>query len=163
YRFAAEALVSLGRWREAVTSLEAYLEKNPNVSDAADVRERISKIRAEHYPAQLHIVVNAQSATVSVDGELKGPAADLDLSPRSHRVDVTARGWKTATQEVSLEGDRATTVVFTLTAEAAETPSLPPPEPPKEVAPPWKTIGWIGVGVGAAVLVTTAIIDAAVL
>ena len=163
YRYAAEALISLGRWQEAVTNLTAYLAKNPNVSDANEVRERIAKIRAEHFQAHLRVTANVDDATVAVDGEPKGTIGWLDLGPGDHRVEVSAPGRRTAMQQVALQGDRETTLVFTLLDEPS--PAPPPPEsaPPAAGTFPWRTVGWIGVGVGAATLVTTLVIDTAVL
>ena len=46
FYYSAEALVRLGRWREAVENLEQYLGKDEKVSDADRVRERIAKLRA---------------------------------------------------------------------------------------------------------------------
>src|SRR5688572_17764802 len=46
YFHAGEALAKLGRWREAVESFEAYIAKDPTVSDSAAVKDRIASIRA---------------------------------------------------------------------------------------------------------------------
>src|SRR3954454_18426042 len=45
YRYAAEALVSLHRYRDAVESLEGYLAKKPDVGDADEVRAQIARLR----------------------------------------------------------------------------------------------------------------------
>src|SRR3954470_18417041 len=44
YRYAAETLLSIGRYREAVENLEAYLAKRPDVGDAQDVRVLIARV-----------------------------------------------------------------------------------------------------------------------
>jgi tetratricopeptide (TPR) repeat protein len=164
YRYAAEALASLGRWPEAVTNLEGYLAKNPAVSDASEVRERIAKIRAEHFAAHARIVADAPDAVMTVDGEAKGPPAVIDLAPGKHRIEVTAPGRIAAAQDVTLIGDREATFVFALTTDPGppQVPVVPPTERPRD-AGPWQTIGWASAGVGVATLVTTFIVDAAVL
>jgi tetratricopeptide (TPR) repeat protein len=170
YRYAAEALGSLGRWPEAVTNLETYLAKNPGVRDAAEVRERITKIRAEHFPGRLRVLADADGATVIVDGEPKGPVGVLDLAAGRHRVEVAAPGTKTAVQEVTVIGDRDSTVELTLVVEPppldpgapVAAPSPSPDRLPPAVSP-WRTVGWVTAGVGVATLLTTTIVDAAVL
>jgi tetratricopeptide (TPR) repeat protein len=166
YRYAAEALGALGRWPEAVTNLETYIAKNPSVSDAGEVRERIAKIKAEHYPARVRITANEADAVLKIDGETKGPvaAAPIELPPGKHRIEVTAPNKVAPAQDVVLVGDQDSSIAFAL---ADEPPVKPTFEPPPIVVPPppgpWKTIGWIGVGVGAATIVTMVIVAAAVL
>ncbi|NOU30499.1 MAG: tetratricopeptide repeat protein, partial [Polyangiaceae bacterium] len=50
YRYAAEALLTLGRTSEAIANLEGYLKQNPNVSDAEAVRSRIDALREKLAP-----------------------------------------------------------------------------------------------------------------
>jgi tetratricopeptide (TPR) repeat protein len=168
YRYAAEALLSLGRYEQAVQNLEAYLAKSPGVSDASEVKEKIAKIKAEHYPAKLRVKTETPDATVRVDDEPKGPPGTIELPPGKHRVEVRAPGHLAATQDVTLVGEQEKEVVFTLEPQPPERPPAEPPpyrmpvEPP-ESRSPWRTVGWIGVGVGAATIVTSAVLDVAVL
>jgi tetratricopeptide (TPR) repeat protein len=46
HRYAAEALVELGRREEAIASYETYLRIRPNVQDAPDVRARLTELRS---------------------------------------------------------------------------------------------------------------------
>ncbi|HSO31953.1 MAG TPA: hypothetical protein VLT33_05540 [Labilithrix sp.] len=165
YRYAAEALVALGRYPEAVDNLEAYLRKNPSVSDAGEVREKIARLKADFYPARLRIDVDAPGATVRIDDQAKGPPGLLEIAPGRHRIEVRAPGRASAAQDVVLVGDRDATLSFTLRPEEEAPPIAPPVAAPVVTyAPtPWPTLGWIGVGVGGAALVTGVILDVAVL
>lgn len=163
YLYAAEALVALARYPEAVANLERYLAKNPSVSDAEDVRGRIAKIKAEHYPGHVKIVVNVQDATMFVDGESRGVLASVDMQPGRHRIEARAPSYETAAQEIDVVGDRESTLVFTLREERKVEQPPPPPPPPAPEPTPWRTVGWATAGVGAATIVTAFIVDVAVL
>jgi tetratricopeptide (TPR) repeat protein len=170
YRYAAEALLALGRHRDAVENLETYLAKNPSVSDASEVRARIATIRAEHFPARVRITVDAPDAVVDIDEQRRGPPATFELAPGKHRVAVSAPGRATTSQDVTLVGDAETAMVISLPIEA---PRPDPVGPGPAIGPggedrgdggiPWKTVGWVTLGVSAATLLTTTIVDAAVL
>jgi len=167
YRFAAEALASLGRWPEVVSNLEQYLAKNPNVSDAEDTRARIAKVKAEHYPAKVRIDSNVPTAHVAIDGADKGAPGLFEVPAGRHRIELSAPGKTTRSEDVSLVGDRETPLTIDLVD--APPPPVVPPEgdrpkpPPTDDAVPWRTIGWVGVGVGAATFLTSLVIDNAVL
>ena len=161
YRYAAQALVSLGRYPEAVESLEAYLRKNPSVSDAAEVREKIAKLKADFFPARLRVDVDAPNAVVRVDGEPKGAPGALEVAPGKHRVEVRAPGRASAAQDVVLVGDRDASLSFTLKIEETAQPVASPPA--TRTRAPWQTLGWVGVGVGGATLAAAVILDVAVL
>ena len=165
YRYAAQALVSLGRYPEAVESLEAYLRKNPSVSDAAEVREKIAKLKADFFPARLRVDVDAPNAVVRVDGEPKGAPGALEVAPGKHRVEVRAPGRASAAQDVVLVGDRDASLSFTLKVEeTAQQVASPVASPPAtRTRAPWQTLGWVGVGVGGATLAAAVILDVAVL
>jgi tetratricopeptide (TPR) repeat protein len=165
YRYAAEAFVALGRYREAVDNLEAYLRKNASVSDAQEVRAKIVTIKASFYPARLVVRADAPGAAVRIDDEAKGPPGAIEIQPGKHHVEVRAPGYASATQEIVLVGDRDATLVLTLNPAEAKGPTQPvapsrtnPTEPT-----PWQTIGWLGVGVGGAAVVTGIVLDLAVL
>ena len=165
YRYAAQALVSLGRYVEAVENLEAYLRKNPSVSDAAEVREKIAKLKADFYPARLRVDVDAPNAVVRVDDEPKGPPGALEVAPGRHRIEVHAPGRASAAQDVVLVGDRDASLSFTLRVEEEARPLAPPPASRTATRhpTPWPTLGWVGVGAGGAALAAALIIDVAVL
>jgi tetratricopeptide (TPR) repeat protein len=162
YLYAAEALVALARYKEAVQNLEAYLAKSPNVSDAEDVRTRIARIKAEHYLGRVKIVSNVAEATVELDNSPKGDVRDLELEPGKHRVELRAPGRVAAAQDIQVVGDRDATLVFTLAEEQKVEPP-PRPPPPEPTTSPWRTAGFVATGVGAATLLVTFIVDAAAL
>jgi tetratricopeptide (TPR) repeat protein len=162
YLYAAEALVALARYREAVDNLERYLAKSPDVSDADDVRRRIARIKAEHYPGRVQIVSNMPDATVELDGELRGKVREVELSPGRHHFELRAPSRAIVSQEVDVVGDRDATLVFSFVEEPrTEAPSAPPPSP--AAASPWRTVGWVGAGVGATTLLVTLLVDVAAL
>ncbi len=166
YRYAAEALASLGRWKEVVENLEQYIAKNPSVSDAEEMRARIAKVKAEHYPGRLRVESTAPGARVTIDAVDKGllPGA-FELPAGKHHVAVTADGKKEEARDVDVVGESEQSVSF-------ELGDLPPPTPStgEGLAPgtpagssPLKTIGWVGIGVGAATFLTALVLDGAVL
>jgi tetratricopeptide (TPR) repeat protein len=167
YQFAAQALESLGRWPEVVANLEQYLAKNPNVSNAGQIRARIAKVRADHFPGHLRIDGHA-GAALTIDGESRGVLpAKVDLLPGKHRVEVADAG----TKDVTIKGDEEAALVFDDKVEPQAPPASPPPAPPPAVhrsspsssASPYRTLGWILAGTGAATLITSFIVDLAVL
>jgi tetratricopeptide (TPR) repeat protein len=164
--FAGEALEQLWRWREAVESFESYLAKDPRVSDADAVRARVAKIRAEHYPAHLHVVVDAPGAEVSVDHGPTAPPGTLELTPGRHRIEARAAGFEPSGTDVDAVGDTSASVTLVLSKTPPPAPVVPPlvtPPPASPAGVSWRTVGWIGAGVGAAGFLTTWILDAAVL
>lgn len=163
YLYAAEALVALARYEEAVANLDRYLAKNPGVSDAEDVRGRIAKIKAEHYPGHIKITVNVEDATVFLDGESKGSVRAIDAKPGAHRIEARAPGREPVTQELDVVGAQDTTVVLTLGEARIESPPPPPPVVVNDAGVPWKTIGWVTTGVGATTFLVAFIVDAAAL
>jgi tetratricopeptide (TPR) repeat protein len=164
YLYAAEALLTLERYPQAVENLERYLAKNPDVSDAGEVRNRIARIKADHYAGHLHVVSNVDGATVLVDGEARGAVRDLDLKPGPHRLELRADAHEPLAQEVDIVGDRDATLVFTLAERVA--PRIPvelPPQRRAEPPPPWRTVGWIGTAAGATTLAVSFLVDVAAL
>src|SRR5262249_35124854 len=135
---------------------------NPGVSDAEDVRKRIARIRAEHYPARVRIVANVQDAAVVIDGEDKGAALALELAPGKHRVDVRGAGRDTAPQAGALAGDEDTPLRVTL-GETRVDVATPPPPPPPRANGTWRTMGWIAGATGVAVLGVSLVVDLAAL
>lgn len=161
YLYAAEALMALARWEEAVRNLEGYLAKSPAVSDRDDVRTRIARIRAEHYPGRVTIAADVAEATVTFDGESRGTARTLEARPGRHRVELRAPAHETVVQEVDVVGDREVALTFALPEERRT--EAPPTAPSSSAASPWRTAGWITAGAGATVLLVTTVVDAAVL
>jgi hypothetical protein len=167
--FSAAALTQLGRWREVVTHLETYLEKDPSVSDGAEVRVRIAKIRAERFPARVKVVTNVD-ADVLVDGAPRGKPGVLEVDPGRHRIEAKAEAHLPASEEIDVRGDTERTVAFDLRP-------VPPPavvnrgDEPRPVPGPraepaafsWRTAGILGAGVGAAGFLGMLLVDNGVL
>ncbi|HVH46620.1 MAG TPA: hypothetical protein VM925_29970 [Labilithrix sp.] len=165
YYFAANALEMLGRWREAKENLETYLAKDPNVSDAAQVQERIARIRATQLPARLLVrVTGSEEAEVFVDGSSKGRPGTIELSAGSHHVEARAPSRVTAAQEVVLVGDAETSITLSLVpAPVEKAPDVTLSVEPRSPSHGWRTAGWITAGVGTATLATSFLLDALVL
>jgi len=163
--YAAEARVALGRYAEAIVDLEAYLAKNPNVSDAADVRARIAKLRAEHLPARVKVVADAPDATLVIDGTDSGVPREVAIAPGRHRLEVRAPSREPVARDVEVVGDTDATFVFSLPRALALEPAaaLRPAAPGSQTSGPLSTIGWVAFGVGAATLGAAFVIDAAAL
>jgi hypothetical protein len=166
--FAGQALEQLWRWREAVASFEGYLAKDPSVSDAGEVRARIQRIRAEHFPARAIVVVDAPGAEVSVDHGPAAPTGALELTPGRHNIEARAPGFERAGVDLDLVGDTTSTVTLVLSPTppaSSVTPSRVPTSPSSVASPgvPWRTVGWAAAGVGLAGFLSTFIVDALVL
>jgi hypothetical protein len=159
YFHAAEALVKLGRFREAVDNLEVYLAKDPSVSDATQTRERIARLRAEHFPGKVRVLVDAAEAEVKIDDEDRGAPNVFELTPGRHRIDVVAPQRSAATSVVTVRGGEEIDARFTLVPIAtARRPTVD-----RVPSPVWRTVGWATAGVGAATLAGSVVVDTVVL
>lgn len=164
YYHAAQVLQRLGRWREAVENLETYLERDPTVSDANEVKARIASIRREHLPGRVRVEANVTNAEVFVDGENKGHPGVLELAPGTHRLEVRAPAHQRQSKDVEVEGDTSLVVSFVLSPLPPASPDASPPAVARAPAHlPWRTVGWITAGVGAASIATSVVVDAGVL
>lgn len=164
--YAAEALIALARYPEAVANLEVYLEKSPNVSDAADVRARIARIKREHFPARVTLTVEPPDAVVSVDGTERGQVRSLELAPGHYRIEARAAGRAPASREVDVVGATEQTVTLALELAKPTPPDpMPPPAPPVDnrEATIWPTVGWVTTAVGGTMLLASVVVDLAVL
>src|SRR5262249_18522237 len=143
-------------------SFETYLAKDPTVSDAAEVKERINHLRAERFPARLLVSVeNVSDASVWIDGVSKGAPGMYELSPGAHQVEVRAPTHAPARQEVTLVGDTQQDIKLSPQKDEPAATAVPPA--PTVRSSVWRTIGWISAGTGAAALATSAVLDLAVL
>lgn len=158
YLYAAEALVALARYPEAVANLERYIAMKPDVSDADEVTRRIARIKAEHYPARVRVTPDANAVVVEIDGAPGDRGLAFEVAPGRHRLDLRSDGREPTTTEVEAVGDREVVVTVHLPIRQA------PVQPPPQARPtPWATVGWLAMGVGAATLTTAILLDAAVL
>ncbi len=171
YFFAAKTLEKLGRFREAIMNLELYLAKDPTVSDAAQVKDHIASLRAEHLPGRLRVHTNAAAddVLVLVDGKEVGRGdAVIEVTPGPHRVEARAARRSAVSKDISITSDEeaSLTLVF-----ADASPPPPPivtprdttPPPPSSEPFPWRTVGWITCGVGVATVATSFVVDVALL
>lgn len=162
--FSGQALLALGRWREAVTSLETYLAKDPSVSDGEAVRAKIASVRAEHFPARLDVRVDAPGAELEIDGAPVGAPRAHEVSPGAHRLVARAPGRIAVTQSLDVVGDADVVVTFALPpSTAAPLVRAAPSSAPSPAASPWRTVGWAALGAGAVGLGTTLLVDGLVL
>jgi tetratricopeptide (TPR) repeat protein len=172
YLYAAEALVKLERYPEAIASFEEYIAKKPDVSDAAEVRERIAKLRREHLPGRVRVQSNVTGARVTIDGApppaVADPTAPFALAPGKHVIEWTSDGYDPATQEIVVVGDTEMSVMGSLARSAPpppppvdSPPPLPPasPEQPTAETSPLRLPGFIAAGAGIATLGTALVID----
>ncbi len=157
YRYAAEALLTLGRTEEAIANLEGYLKQNPNVSDAEAVRSKIAALREKLAPGHVRVRSNAAGAKVRVDG---GPAQDLpanlELAPGPHMLSAEHPAFRPSERMVMVVGGKSTDVVVTLEAS-------PSPPPPARETSPWPTVGLVAAAAGGAALGTALVLDLTVL
>jgi tetratricopeptide (TPR) repeat protein len=155
YRYAAEALLKLNRYTEAIESLEKYLELRPNVSDAGDVRALIAGIKAEHLPGKVEVTSTPAAALLYVDASTSsvGTApAQLTLDPGEHSLRAEAVGYANAVVKIHVVGSVTTGVAMTL---------VPLPRPRQGLSlTAW---GGVATATGSAVLVAAVIVDVAFL
>lgn len=171
YFFAAKALEKLGRFREAITNLELYLAKDPTVSDAAQVKEHIASLRAEHLPGRLRVHTNAAAddVLVLVDGKEVGRGeAVIEVTPGPHRVEARAPHRGAVSKDIAIASDEEASLTLAFTDDTPAPPPIvtPPdttPPPPSSEPFPWRTVGWITGGVGVATLATSFVVDVALL
>jgi tetratricopeptide (TPR) repeat protein len=157
YLYSAEALIALRRYRDAVTELEGYIAKNPNVSDRADVEARIRTLRREHFPGRVHFEwanASAQGREVSVlvDEVPVLPPQVLELSAGAHRLRIRGADLEPEDRTLMVLGEQERTE--RLGARLVSRPAE------RTV---WPTVGWIGLGGGGAVFATAFVLDVTLL
>lgn len=159
YRYAAEAWIALGRTREAIASLEAYLRKRPDVSDADAVKRRIEELE-KSLPGTLVLRSDAPRALARIDGnEPRALPLTVELAPGPHVVIVESDGFRKSERVVRVPGhDR---VEVSVPLERAAPPVAPPAREGPRTA--WPTVGVVTLALGATALTTAAIVDATAL
>lgn len=152
---------ALGRWvaarahlQEALASQDPWVEKNRAALEGA--------LRAvESHVGFLDVRGDAPGAEVRVDGERVGTlpmAAPVALEVGDHALEVTAPGRYPAARRVRVEGGAVSRESVRLAprgeasaAGAAATQTAPPTEvssPPS----PLRVLGWVGIGLGGALV-----------
>lgn len=168
FLYAAEALEKLGRHGEAAANLEVYLAKNPDVSDAADVRARIAAIRAAHFPGTVRVQTEPNDARIRVDDGEEREAGIVTLPAGRHRIEARAAGRKTSTREIDVVGDKEAVVALMLAQEEPPPRSVAPvaPDASREGATSaeshgwgWHETGYAVAGTGGAFVVVGLLLD----
>ncbi len=161
YRYAAEAWISLGRTREAIASLEAYLRKRPDVSDADAVKRRIEALE-KSLPGTLVLRSEAPNAIARVDGnDPRALPLEIELPPGPHVVVVESDGFRKSERVVRVPGHDRLELMVPL--ERAPVSPEPLREPPEGERTAWPTVGIVTLALGATAFTTAAIVDATAL
>lgn len=150
------------RYVDALQNLRAALDSTVNPLTAqqrSEVTETLS--RAEHYVATLELSCDPSDAEVRVNGNVV-PEQDgkrsLMVDPGEVEVRATAPGYEPEVQQVRLVSGARQQVALRLTpaqvASAANNPLVgggPEPKPvDRHPGPPFKLLGWLGVGLAGA-------------
>lgn len=165
YRYAAEALVELDRFEEAIAEYEIYLRIKPDVSDANDVRTRIATIRAK-LDGYVNLTSSPAGADVFVDNGTQRvgvtPIVGLRLRRGPHRIVVRLRSREVILTPVIAGGTTSSLAADFATNEPAPPPAVAiAPEPPAPAPKPESRplLGWILLGSGLGVVVGSVAVD----
>lgn len=164
HRYAAEALVELERYEEAIDEYQRYLAIKPDVSDADDIKKRIEETRAK-LTGSVTITSSPAGASVFVDNASAPagttPLAGLKLSRGPHTLTVRLAGKKDVVLSPVVRGGTNVALAcdFTELGPGSKAPAAPAPPPPRGKSP----VGWIVLGAGAAIGLGTFAADAFVL
>jgi tetratricopeptide (TPR) repeat protein len=169
HRYAGDALVELGRFREAIESYETYLRIKPGVQDGPALRQRIDELRARHLEGTLDIECTPEGAQVLIDGDPTPvgvtPVRALRLPPGLHKIGVRADGHREGTFSSQVVAGSSRTLQCALersspgaTILADSRLDVAPPAPPSKGPGVFATWWfWTGVGVVLAGAGVTAI------
>lgn len=145
---------ALRHHREAIAHYElAVSQADRSQADVATAaEERIEAVRAKF--AMITIELKEPGpATVSVDGKAVASndvSTPLTVEPGGHVVTAERPGMRPFRSEISLSAGAKATVTITFEKEAVQPASQTPMAAPSESQS--KTIGWISLGVGGALL-----------
>jgi tetratricopeptide (TPR) repeat protein len=155
HRYAAEALVELDRYEEAIQEYETYLRIKPDVSDASEVRQRMESARAK-IDGTVDVRSSPSGAAVFVDGSSTKagttPLTGLRLHQGSHTIVLSLPDRKDVVLSPLVRSGETVALAanFADRAEAGRPSRL-------------KTVGWITLGAGAALFATAVVVDTLVL
>ena len=130
--------IGLGRWMQAVATLEAALASTVaplGDADRKDVEEQLAKAMS-HF-GTVTVKSSVPGAELSVDGDAKQPlplAKPLRLLEGKHRFVVTAPEREPRSEEVTVVGGK--TVELALDPPEPKPDAPPPPKPKPKVPPP---------------------------
>lgn len=106
------------------------------------------------------IAVSAPSgASVSIDDKPQSGAAAVAVDPGTHVVTVSMRSGKTRTIDVDVKAGDRSKIVVPLDEDREIPPPVASPAPaaPSGDGDTLRTLGWVGIGVGAAALVASGV------
>jgi tetratricopeptide (TPR) repeat protein len=167
HRYAAEALVELERYEEAIQEYDTYLRIKPDVSDAAEIRRRMESARAK-IDGTIELSSSPPGASVFVDGNatMAGitPLKGLKLRRGPHTIVLQLSGRRDVGLSPVVRGGEALALAanFAEPLPAAAVPHDAPPRP-AETSKTRTTLGWIALGAGGAVLGAALVVDTVVL
>jgi hypothetical protein len=131
-----------GRCAEAIPFLEEYLRRKANAKPEAgaalaDCRARTASARL---PGKVQITSDPLGAEVRIDdanGLVVGntPYESTALTPGTHRLFLSLRGFRPGAGEVLVQPGTTTTLAVALSPEPRPAPPSPPPEAPRPAAP----------------------------
>jgi tetratricopeptide (TPR) repeat protein len=158
HRYAAEALVELERYDEALREYEAYLRIKPDVSDAGDVQKRMDLVRAKlegliditSTPAGASLFVDGSSTKVGVT-----PMTALRLRRGSHTIVAQLPGRRDVVLSPVVRSGETLALTASFNDAAGTSDASPGPEGSKG----GRTLGWIALGAGGAVLGAALVVD----
>ncbi len=170
HRYAAEALVALERWEEAIQEYETYLRIKPDVSDAVEIRRRMDSARAK-IDGTIELTSSPPGATVFIDGGATKagvtPIAGLKLRRGPHTIVLQLSGRRDVVLSPTVKGGESLALAanFAEPTQHAETPVIPAHDAlrPADTSKTRTTIGGIALGLGGAALGTTLVLDGIVL
>lgn len=156
----ASCLETLGRKQEAIENFDkaAELGKDDEQYESlvSEARARAGALRAESTTLSIQVPPeDADQAEVYVDGERiqkEQLDAPVEVSPGPHVVEAKAPGKKPFRREINVKKGSNTSMVVAMLP--AERDGLPPidGEAAEKKRKTKRLIGWIGVGVGAALI-----------
>lgn len=135
--------VELRREGYATARTELSVGEGANAEVSLEPEEDAGAVRAAG--GQLTLDITETDAVVTVDGRARGAyLGALTLAPGAHRLRVERAGFFTVERDVEVARQRATTLRVELEPTADTRAAY------TSKARTWRTLGWVGVGAGAA-------------
>jgi tetratricopeptide (TPR) repeat protein len=162
HRYAAEALVELERYEEALQEYETYLRIKPDVSDAGEVQKRMENVRTR-LDGTVDVHSSPSGASVFVDGSSSKagvtPISGLKLRRGSHTILLQLSGKKDVVLSPVVRGGESLSLSASFGGASSE-PSHDEGTTSTDGSKTLRTVGWVGLGAGAVVLAGAFVIDA---
>jgi hypothetical protein len=136
-RYIGRCLEELGRYPAAIEWYEKFLSHVPDKMAVLADRTRKRTIAIRAMPGKVHVESKPTGATVTVDGQLESAAAplDLELTPGTHSISLSAPGRVKLEKSVDVGFASTQTVSAELESDAPAAPVVAAADPqPAEVA-----------------------------